>query len=172
MNFGAQLGTNISQFNRGIDLGISTSAIKCLSVSNKNDLKIGLGINALKQNLISIGNPVRLSTSDYFFSASGQIEFNKQFNKGGFFGIGLNYSVQSPYNNGEEYRYQVLIGNRISTHWHYAISHLYRPLEAWNLIFTFSRKYTISVYIKEDFNVNNAPDVQTGIDFQIPVLKK
>ena len=42
----------------------------------------------------------------------------------------------------------------------------------WNLIYTYAQsKYKISVYIKEDLEVINAPDFQTGISLTIPISK-
>ncbi len=32
--------------------------------------------------------------------------------------------------------------------------------------------YKLSTYLKEDFLVNNAPDIQTGISIKIPIAKK
>jgi hypothetical protein len=58
----------------------------------------------------------------------------------------------------------VLTGNRVSTHWHYALSHLYRRLTYNTLFISYSKGFfSVSGYIKEDFFVDNAPDAQTGV---------
>jgi hypothetical protein len=171
LNGGAHLGINISKYNPSIDVGLSATSIKIIPISLNRSFNIGIGLSALKQKLIKTGEVVNFSNRKFIFSAEGQLEYHIQGKNNAIIIAGINYSVQSPYNTEAENKYQVLTGNRISTHWHYAISHLYRPLEAWNLFFSYSKNNTVSVYLKEDFNVNNAPDVQTGINFQVPVGK-
>ncbi len=171
-NVGAHLGANISRYNPSLDFGLSTSALKIFTVSAKTDLCLGIGVNALRQHLIETGEIVSFSNQKYIFGAEGQFEYIKRLKDEKCITIAINYSIQRAYNDSKENNYQVLTGERISTHWHYALSHLYRPLETWNLIFSYSKKYSFSLYIKEDFNVNNAPDVQTGLNLQIPILRK
>ena len=170
LNFGAHLGINISRFNPSCDFGLSSSLMKSIIFSDTRSIQFGIGMNALRQNLFTFRNAVEMSNRNYMFTGSGMIEYKIQLKDHSILSAGINYSVQSQYMNNRENEYQVLIGNRISTHWHYAISHLYRPLEAWNLILRYSKKYSLSVYLKEDLNVNNAPDIQTGLDLQIPVF--
>tara|TARA_B110000902_G_C14221263_1_gene555252 strand:+ start:1012 stop:1152 length:141 start_codon:yes stop_codon:yes gene_type:complete len=43
----------------------------------------------------------------------------------------------------------------------------------WTFIYTYGTpKYKLMLYIKEDFSVNNAPDIQTGVSLKIPISKK
>ena len=62
----------------------------------------------------------------------------------------------------------VLSGERIEPHWHYAISHLYRPLSANNLTLTYGKGNIVFwIYLREDLVVDNAPDAQTGIGLRL-----
>ncbi|MBN2237723.1 MAG: hypothetical protein JW729_09185, partial [Bacteroidales bacterium] len=84
--------------------------------------------------------------------------------------IALNYRHQSPYQNPNDLVGIVLAGERISSHWHYAISHLYVSNTVWNLVFSYATAYySLSLYASEDIKVNNAPDIQTGIQISIPL---
>ena len=169
MKAGAHLGVNLSKYNRSIDGGLSLTSIKIFSFSEKKSMHFGVGVGVLKQHLIKSGTNIKISDREYICNAEAQVEYYKLLKKNSYISFGLNYSIQSSYNIKNENKFYILTGNRISTHWHYSISHLYRPPEAWNLYFAYSRNYIISIYLKEDLNVNNAPDVQTGINFQIPI---
>lgn len=61
------------------------------------------------------------------------------------------------------------VGNRISPHWHLAFTHLYRNNQNWTLISSFGKEWIWSFYLNEDFKVNNAPDIQTGIAVEVPL---
>ena len=58
----------------------------------------------------------------------------------------------------------------INAGWHNGISTMYKNLTAWTFIYTYGNpKYKLSLYLKEDLLVHNAPDVQTGISVKIPI---
>jgi hypothetical protein len=45
-------------------------------------------------------------------------------------------------------------------------------LSTTSIIYTYGRpNYKLSIFIKQDFEVNNAPDFQTGIHLKVPILK-
>jgi len=59
-------------------------------------------------------------------------------------------------------------GEKISSHWHYSISHLFKTLTCNNFFISMSKgKYSFSAYLREDFRVDNAPDIQTGLGFNL-----
>lgn len=168
MNFGIHAGGNISKYNRSFDLGISSSVLKEIHLQNHQNLKIGFGLGFLKQGILKYGNHVNIINNNFLYSFEGEIAYYKQVSEDSYYSVGLNYYFQNPYNRKEEFNYIVLTGNRVTTHWHYAVTHLYTSLQSWSLIFCYSRKRTILAYIREDFKVNNAPDIQTGVEVQFP----
>lgn len=168
MNFGIHTGANLSKYNRSADLGISSSAMKNFSFKNQQNLTLCFGAGLLKQGILKYGDQVDIINNNFLYSLEGEIAFFKQINEDSYYSIGLNYYYQNPYNRRDEFKYIVLTGNRVTTHWHYAMTHMYTSLQSWSLIFSYSRKRTILVYVREDLKVNNAPDIQTGVEVQIP----
>jgi len=168
MNFGIHAGTNISRYNHTIDLGISSSTMKRFNFQNQRNLTLGFGLGFLKPGILQYGNRVNIFNNDFLYSLEGEVAYLKKIKDDTYYTVGLNYYYQNPYNRRKDFKYIVLTGDRITTHWHYAMTHLYTSLQSWSLIFSYSRKRTILVYIREDLKVNNAPDIQTGIEIQIP----
>ncbi len=168
MNFGVHTGINFSRYNHSIDLGISSAAMKNFSFQNRQRLTLGFGFGLLKQGILTYGDRVDMINNNFLYSFEGEITFLKQIKEDAYYSIGLNYYYQNPYKRREEFKYIVLTGNRVTTHWHYAMTHLYTSLQSWSLIFSYTRERTILVYIREDLKVNNAPDIQTGIEIQFP----
>ena len=80
--------------------------------------------------------------------------------------------MQSRYNKKVEAGYYKLLGKwqEINGGWHNGVYTLYEPLSSWNFIYTYGTpKYLLSLFIKEDLEVNNAPDFQTGVSLKIPL---
>ena len=168
MNFGIHAGINFSKYNHAADLGISSSVLKNFSFENQQNLTLAFGIGLSKAGILKYGDQINISNNHFLFSFEGEIAFLKQMTEDSYYSIGLNYYYQNPYNRRDEFTYIVLTGNRVTTHWHYAMTHLYTSLQSWSLIFSYTRKRTILVYVREDLKVNNAPDIQTGVEVQIP----
>ncbi|KPK83006.1 MAG: hypothetical protein AMS27_13405 [Bacteroides sp. SM23_62_1] len=168
MNAGVHTGTNISRYNRTIDLGISSSAMKTFSFQDQRNLTLGFGVGLMRQGILQYGEHVNIFSNGFIYSLEGEVAYCWKIKEDSHYSIGLNYYFQNPYNKREEFDYIVLTGDRITTHWHYAFTHLYTSLQSWSLIFSYSRKRTFLLYVREDFKVNNAPDIQTGIEVQIP----
>ena len=82
--------------------------------------------------------------------------------------------MQSRYNKLKEADYYRLIGKwqEINGGWQHGFSTLYKNLSNWSFLYTYGQpKFRITLYFKEDFKVNNAPDFQTGISLTIPLSK-
>jgi hypothetical protein len=95
--------------------------------------------------------------------------------KKNYHSFGLNYQIQTRYNKVKEADYYKLLGKwqEIYAGWHNGISTLYQNMSNWTFIYTYGTpKYKLMLYIKEDFSVNNAPDIQTGVSLKIPISKK
>lgn len=164
-NLGLQVGFNSTKVNPSIDLGLNFTLLKKISLRNKtNELSLGFSTAALGQNTLQFGNSVELSNKQFLFSLEMLFEYVKRINGRSYFSFATSWAIQSSYFRKSDYESLVLTGQRSSTHWHYAISHLHRKLSSNNLIFTYAReKVALWVYLKEDLLVDNAPDIQTGI---------
>ncbi|GAA3587159.1 hypothetical protein Q4Q39_19420 [Flavivirga amylovorans] len=174
INFGSHLGINTTKFNSSLDFGISLNAIKKITFKNSYELNIGFGGNVLHKNLIDFKEVIDLGNNPFLATAEGNIEIAKYTKKGHFNAFGINYQIQSRYNKVEESDYYRLVGNwqEVNGGWHHGIATLYKAHSNWSFIYTHGRpNYKLSIYFKEDFLVNNAPDFQTGLSLKIPVFK-
>jgi hypothetical protein len=173
INFGSHLGINTSKHNASLDFGISLNALKQIYLKNNYELNFALGGNILRKNLIDFKDVVDLGNNPYLGTAEGHIEITKYTRKGNFNAFGINYQIQTSYNKKDEANYYRLTGNweEINGHWESGIATLYRPLSNWNFIYTYGTpKLQFSLYIKEDFTVNNAPDFQVGSHIKFPLF--
>lgn len=174
INLGSHLGINTSKFNPSIDMGVSINSIKHIEFKNKQELDIAIGMNLLRKNIINFNTPVDLGNNKYLATIEGNIEYVKYTRKKNYHAFGLNYQIQSRYNKKEEANYFTLKGKwqEINGGWQHGVSTLYKAQSNLSFIYTYGRpKFKIAFYLKEDFEVNNAPDLQSGINIQIPVFK-
>lgn len=174
-NLGSHLGVNTSKFNASIDFGLSLNTTKQIVLKSKNEFNFGFGISALRKNIININEVIDLGNNTYLGSLETSIEYTKYTKKYNYHAIGLNYRIQTTYNKLDEANYYRLLGKwqEINGGWQHGVTTLYKTLNDWNLIYTYGHpKYKIAVYLKQDFEVNNAPDFQTGIGLTVPIIKK
>jgi len=171
VNFGTHFGANFSKFNTSIDIGISTAATKKMKWNNKNLLIIGLGTTILRKNIIRFNTNLDLGNNKYIANFQTEIEYTKKLSKKSYQSFGIVYTYQTSYNHKNQIDYLVLIGNRVKPTWHHGLSHLYYSLTNYTFIYSYHKNFTISVYLKEDFKINNQPDLQTGIGLIIPLKK-
>jgi hypothetical protein len=174
LNFGTHLGWNTSRFNASIDTGISANAIKRLPLKNNHELNFAFGANLLRKNLINFKDVIDLGNNPYLATLEGEIEITKYTKKGNFNAFGINYQAQTRYNKKEEADYFKLLGlwQEINGGWQNGVFTLYKPQVNWNFIYTYGTpKFLLSLFVKEDFLVNNAPDFQTGVQLKVPVFK-
>lgn len=173
-NFGTHLGLNTSRYNASMDVGISANAIKKLSLKNNYELNFALGVNTLAKNIINFKEVIDLGNRPFLATFEGEIEITKYTKKGNYNAFGINYHVQSSYNKKEEADYYKLLGKwrEIKGGWQNGVYTLYEPLVSWNFIYTYGTpKYKLTLFVKEDLKVNNAPDFQTGVSLKIPISK-
>jgi hypothetical protein len=174
LNFGSHLGINTSEFNPSMDIGVSASGVKKITLTNNNEFNIGVGLNVLRKNFINFKEVVDLGNNRFLGSAEIDIEYTKYTKNGNYHAFGTDYQLQTRYNKLNEADYYRLIGKwkEINGGWQHGISTLYKTLSAWTFIYTYGRpNYKLSLYFKEDLLVNNAPDFQTGISLQLPISK-
>lgn len=174
VNFGSHLGINTSKFNQSIDVGVSANLIKKFHLKSKNEFHFALGGSLLRKNLINFNEVVDMGNNPFLGSLESEIEFTKFTRKKNYHSFGIHYQIQTRYNKLEEASYYHLKGKwqEIKAGWQHGFTTLYEGLSAWTLLYTYGRpNYKITLYLKEDLLVNNAPDAQTGISIQIPISK-
>ncbi|NVK52458.1 MAG: hypothetical protein HWD85_05945 [Flavobacteriaceae bacterium] len=175
INFGSHIGINTSQFNTSVDVGLSTNIVKNYVLKSNNEFNIGLGASLLRKNAINFGsNQIDLGNNRFLGNFEGEIEFTKYTRKKNFHSFGIHYQFQTQYNAVQEEDYYHLKGKwkEINAGWQHGFTTLYEGLSAWTFLYAYNKpNYKITLYFKEDFLVNNAPDVQTGISIQIPLKK-
>lgn len=172
VNLGSHLGLNTSKFNPSIDLGVSANGVKKIKLKNNNEFNIGVGLSVLRKNAINFNEVVDLGNNLFLGSVETDIEFTHYTKKMNYHAFGIDYQLQSRYNNLEEADYYKLLGKWKEIHggWQHGITTLYKTLSSWSFIYTYGRpNYKLALYLKEDFLVNNAPDLQTGISLKLPI---
>ncbi len=177
LNFGTTLGLNFHTYNPSIDFGISGSMIKSFILSVKSNLNIGLGGNILKQRLFKFKECADIVNENLVYGYEGFLEYNYRTKSGKTYSLSGKYSEKSPFFSEfhvrDEYKYLVFQGERVSNWWDLAGTHLYSPNRSLTFMFTYSKRITVSLYFKEDIGtLCNAPDIQTGIIFGIPLNLK
>ncbi len=169
INLGAHLGVNTNSYNPSTDLGVSSTFIKQLKLKHNKILQLASGTSLTIPSLIKFGETVNISNTSFLFTADWQLSYQGKTSKNNQWEIALNYHHQSSYQSLNDTEGIILIGERISSHWHYAISHLYSSNTVWSLVFNYATpKYNLSLYFSEDIKVNNAPDIQTGVQLSFP----
>jgi hypothetical protein len=172
-NFGTHLGINISKYNPVADIGISSSAIKKILVKNKNILTIGLSAGALRQRFIKYGERVNLSNQTFLYSFEGLLDYKRKLKNHNSISYGINYTFQTSYDTKKDFDHIILTGQRIKTHWQQTFSHLYKNLEGWTFICTYSvKQLSYFVSIREDLRLDNAPDIQTALGVKMSFRTK
>lgn len=175
VNIGSHLGINTSKFNSALDYGISINSVKQVIFKNQNILNFGLGGSLLRKNFLNFRNDnIDLGNNRLLATFEGHIEFTKYTKKGNYNALGVNYHIQSRFNKKEEAEYYRLLGKwqEINGGWHNGVATLYNTLSDWTLIYTYATsKYKLSLFFKQDLDVNNAPDFQTGIALNLPFIK-
>ncbi len=173
-NFGSHLGINTSKHNSSIDFGFSANAVKNIQLKRGNEFNFGFGVSILRKNIINFNDVVELGNNKFLGTLESELEYTKYTQKRNYHAFGLNYQIQSRYNKIKEAYYYKLIGlwQEINAGWHNGFSTLYQYSSNWTFLYTYGTpKYKLTLYLKEDFFVNNAPDIQTGVSLKIPILK-
>jgi len=173
VNFGSHLGINTSKFNTSVDVGISSNIIKNYVLKNKNEFNVAFGISILRKNAINFGsNQIDLGNNHFLGNFESEIEYTKYTPKRNYHSFGLHYQFQTRYNKISEASYYHLKGKwkEINAGWQHGFSTLYEGLSAWTFLYSYGKpNMKLTLYLKEDLLVNNAPDVQTGISIQFPI---
>ena len=175
VNIGSHLGINTTRYNPSLDLGLSANLVKKWTLKNQNEFRFGIGLSGMRKRAAEYGDPIDFGNNRWIGSGETNIEFTKYTRKGNAHSFSLNYQLQTRYNKGEEADYFQLRSvdwQDINAGWHNGFSTLYETLTIYTFFYSYQRKnFGISLYIKEDLKVNNAPDLQTGISVKIPIAR-
>ncbi|WP_347922424.1 hypothetical protein [Pontimicrobium sp. SW4] len=167
MNFGAHLGYNLSSYNNSLDLGLSVNAIKIIHVNDNHYLQIGLGTGILRKELVSFNsNNIDFGTNNYLGNLESIIEYNIISKGNTTHSIGLDYYLQTSLNRRDELEYAIPIRHpNAHKSWGHGVTNLYRNNNYWSLLYSITKKTSLTFYLQQDFEVNNNPDIQTGISY-------
>jgi len=171
-NFQSQLGWNTSKYNNSLDLGIGINSMKKYRLNPKSDIWVGLGYSVLYKNAIDGNDNLDLGNNRFLGSGEVMLQWTHRTKKDNQNILGINYQNQTSYFKKEEANYFHLKGDysAINQGWHYGYTTLIENLSSWSFLYTHARpSISYTVYIKQDFSVNNAPDLETGISLQIPL---
>lgn len=168
MYTGLHLGFNTTSYNRGVDAGVSLGFLKRISAGKANALCFAAAGSVMQQRLINLNAQASFVDNKYLPAFEGILAYRKSLTGKRFWELGLDFYYLGPYNPSASFEQITPVGNRLSSHWHMALTHLYRSSQNWSVFMAFGRKWIWMVYINEDFKVNNAPDIQTGIGVAIP----
>ncbi|WP_248723984.1 hypothetical protein [Seonamhaeicola sp. ML3] len=175
INFGSHLGINLSKFNPSVDIGLSANVVKHKPLKNDYEINFGLGLNLLRKNILKLNNDaIDLGNNPYLGTIEGNFEISKFTKRRNYHALGINYQAQTRYNKKDEADYYSLRGKwqEINAGWHNGVSTLYDVLSNWSFIYTYGRpNYKIALFVKQDLDVNNAPDFQTGFNLKVPLKK-
>ena len=168
LNVGGQLGFNTTKVNPSMDLGINSTITKIFDFKKRAAI-IAFSGGILRQKLISFGEGVNISTRDFIYSGELLFTYHRKLKNNQCLDFTTTFYVQSAYNTPEEFDYIVLTGNR-RKHWNHSILDLYHPLTGNSFILSYSStNLSFSVYFREDFKVDNAPDSQVGFAIKVKI---
>ncbi|WP_298426010.1 hypothetical protein [uncultured Kordia sp.] len=171
MNLGAHLGTNLSKYNMSMDVGVSVAGVKQFDINDRNFILFGLGTNVLRKNAVDLQNDnLDFGTNDFIGSLESDIEYTFISKGKTYHSFGLSFYIQTSLHQKDEDEYNVYIrDDEAFNSWGHGTRHLYKNNDYWSLIYTFTRKISTSIYIQQDFTVNNNPDLQTGVSVKFGI---
>lgn len=174
LNLGSHLGINTSKFNPSIDIGTSLNAVKKWNVKDKYELRLGVGANVLRKNSININKVIDIGNNKFLGSGEAMFEYTEFTKQKHYHSVSANFQFQTRFNNIKEADYYFLVGKWKEIHagWQNGFEQLYKHQSAWTWLYTYGRKkWKLTIYLKEDLTLNNAPDIQTGFSLKIPLGK-
>jgi len=165
VNFGAHLGTNLSKYNTSIDLGVSANAVKQIHLNYKSYFQFGMGIGALRKSAIALKDKnIDFGTNDFIGHIENALEYSYISKGGTTHSFGADFYLQTSLNKSDEGEYIIPIRNPDAHDaWGHGVTNLYKKNNYWTFLYSFAKKTSITVYLQQDFTVNNNPDIQTGV---------
>lgn len=169
LNFGAHTGLNLSPYNKSVDFGISTNAIKTVEINHSNYIQFGLSLGYLDLNTAELSNEnIEFGTRSFFLNFESALSYNIVNRKNYTHSFGLDFYIQTSYNDPSEFDYSILFRNDLADRsWHHSASHLYKNNNYWTLFYALTRKNSFRIYLQQDSRVNNNPDLQMGLGYLV-----
>jgi hypothetical protein len=166
---GLHTGVNTTTRMPLLDLGLSATFQKQSNPDKKNVCIFSLAGSFITRGVIHRKQELAFSNRKTIPSFETQLEWRRKNNSNKQNSLSLNFYFQSALNKPQDFDKLVLHGTRYTTHWHMGVTHMYRSTQNWTLTYAWFRKYVLLIYIKEDFKVDNAPDLQTGFAVLMPL---
>jgi len=148
-----------------MDFGLSANALKTISINSNSAFNIGTSLGVLRKGLIDFKDTnVEFGTNDFIANSETALEYSIKTKKGVLHTFGANFYFQTSLNKKDELNYIIPIRNeKAFKSWGQGVTNLYKNNNYWTIIYSFTRKTTTSIYLQQDFTVNNNPDIQAGI---------
>ena len=164
-NYGIYLGTNLSKYNSSLDLGLSVNGLKTYKLNDKSVINIGVNIGVLRKGLINLkSNNIQFGNNDFLGNFESTIEYSLTTSSNRTHAIGIDYYLQSSLNKRDELNYIIPIRHPDAhKSWGHGVTNLYKTNNYWTLFYTFGKRVVKTLYLQQDLQVNNNPDIQTGI---------
>ena len=165
LNIGSHLGINLSKYNSSLDVGASINGIYTYNIGHASNINFGVGIGAMNKGIIKLQNDnLDFGSNSFIGHLETVIEFNFNSKKDVIHAIGLDYYLQTRLFKRSELDYSILIRHPDAHNsWGHGVTNLYKTNNYWSLYYAFGKKVIKSLYLQQDFQVNNNPDIQTGI---------
>ncbi|MAW65224.1 MAG: hypothetical protein CMD18_03415 [Flavobacteriales bacterium] len=159
--------TSISQIKKTwhFDVGILGSAVKKFKW-NKNYIDWGVSSGILFPSIFQT-QKVIINNTNRLFSAETHFNLRIPKKKNNAYILGVNIHMQSNFHSMKERKYNVIYREDVTSHDHHGVSHLTRWTSGCTVIVGYDwKKTSINAFFREDFWVDNAPDVQVGWGIQ------
>lgn len=166
---GVHAAVNTIWFNRSVDAGVSGTLQKQFNYGRRHVYTLGASGSVLRQKALSFADGVDFSHNKVLKSAECMFEYKKALTRQRHWTLALNFYYLDSYHPAREFDRVTPVGNRLSSHWHLALTHMYRNSQYWSLIYSYGRSVIWSIYALQDFKVNNGPDFQTGFSIAAPL---
>jgi hypothetical protein len=164
-NYGILLGTNLSKYNSSLDIGLSVNALKTYRLNEKSVINVGVHIGVLRKGVVNFKNDNLLfGNNNYLGNFESAIEYSFTTSSNRTHSVGIDYYLQSSLNKREELEYIIPIRHPDAhKSWGHGVTNLYKTNNYWTLFYAFGKKVIKTLYLQQDLQVNNNPDIQTGI---------
>lgn len=166
-NFGLHLGTNLSKYNSSLDIGLSSNAVKTFHFDSNKNFQIGFNLGVIRKNAIDFKDDnIDFGTNSFLGNLESVLEYNYVSKKGTTHSFGADFYMQTSMNKIDEKDYIIPI-RHLEAHdgWGHGVTNLYAYNNYWTFLYSFTKKNTLTIYLQQDFTVNNNPDIQTGISY-------
>jgi hypothetical protein len=168
VNAGAHLGLNLNIVNPSIDIGLSATVNRTFWEKNNRHFQLGINTVVIRRNIVEHHSAMQLSDRKYAIRSEILFAYHKRLRNGNTLTFGTTYALRNAISNPEIGEYIIMAGEGFSTHWNYAVSHLYRPMQNNSAYVAYSfGAYTFWSCMKEDFHVDNAPDSQMVVGIKV-----